>query len=101
MASILPKIIKTDQDVDEMARYTKEMLKKAHEAGQEGITIKQSIAMTDLEKLQKVFQEIGIKYFLFIPVDNDERRIDIEKDAAAEAHFVFDVSGKFKRYWAE
>ena len=35
----LPKILRTEEDVDEMARYTKEMLRKAHAAGQEGISI--------------------------------------------------------------
>ena len=33
------KIIKTEHDVDEMANFVKVQLKKAHEAGQEGIAI--------------------------------------------------------------
>jgi hypothetical protein len=32
-------MIKTEKDVDEVAKYIKKMLKQAHEAGQEGITL--------------------------------------------------------------
>jgi hypothetical protein len=56
--------------------------------------------MTDLQKLEKVFQEIGVKYSLFKNAAYDD--YDIEVSAiGAEAHFIFDRNGKFKEFWAE
>jgi hypothetical protein len=57
----LPKMLRTDEDVDEMARYTKEMLKKAHEAGQEGITI-----ITSFPVFKLTLEEAAIKAGRFL-----------------------------------
>ena len=61
----IPEVIKTEQDVDEVAKFIKEQLKKAHAAGQEGIGTVHRDDTPDppsRSELRFTFEHKGIKF---------------------------------------